>query len=177
MTNKLLIFDFDGTLADSFDWFINAINIVGRRFQLRPLDRDEAEALRGLSAAEVLAPLKHPSLGDFPCLRAPCAAGCKKTSIRFAGEIACLRAQSRVAFVRSMISRWPCAVTVIGPESRLERVIMAREHHARQMRRDPACSAAGESPPIPEWDERTGAGSLNHLSARRFGNRANRGGP
>ncbi|HEX8902205.1 HAD hydrolase-like protein [Vitreimonas sp.] len=46
MRFRLFIFDFDGTLADSGPWMIEAFNKAAQRFGLRQFDRDEIEALR-----------------------------------------------------------------------------------------------------------------------------------
>lgn len=52
---ELVIFDFDGTLADSFGWFSKALNQSAQRWGFRPIrDRDQAEALRNLGASEIL---------------------------------------------------------------------------------------------------------------------------
>lgn len=40
MNRKLIIFDFDGTLADTFSYFLNAINEVADRYQFKRIDRD-----------------------------------------------------------------------------------------------------------------------------------------
>ena len=47
---KLAIFDFDGTLADTFPWFCSVINDVAVRYRFRQIDPAETDALRGLSA-------------------------------------------------------------------------------------------------------------------------------
>lgn len=43
---KLVIFDFDGTLSDSGDWFISIIDDLADRFRFRRVDRNEIETLR-----------------------------------------------------------------------------------------------------------------------------------
>jgi phosphoglycolate phosphatase len=47
MRYKLIIFDFDGTLADSRDWFAGVINQVAARYRFRQVSRAELEMLRG----------------------------------------------------------------------------------------------------------------------------------
>jgi phosphoglycolate phosphatase len=44
---KLAIFDFDGTLADSFGWFVGAVNDAAVRFGFRGVADHEVETLRG----------------------------------------------------------------------------------------------------------------------------------
>jgi phosphoglycolate phosphatase len=58
MQPRLVIFDFDGTLADSFPWFRGALNEVGRRHGLRPVAAAEVETLRRLGTREILRALQ-----------------------------------------------------------------------------------------------------------------------
>jgi phosphoglycolate phosphatase len=57
---RLAIFDFDGTLADSFPWFSGVLNEVARRHGFREIDGAEAEALRSLGTREILKALQVP---------------------------------------------------------------------------------------------------------------------
>jgi phosphoglycolate phosphatase len=52
---KLALFDFDGTLADSFPWFLEAFDQVADRYGFRQLDRGEINELRQLNARQLLA--------------------------------------------------------------------------------------------------------------------------
>ncbi|MGP9819491.1 HAD hydrolase-like protein [Salinarimonas sp. NSM] len=57
----LAIFDFDGTLADTLPWFLAQLDDIAERFAIalpRPLDLD---AMRGLSAREIVALLRIPA--------------------------------------------------------------------------------------------------------------------
>jgi phosphoglycolate phosphatase len=60
MRRRLAIFDFDGTLADSFPWFMSVFPEVAGRFGFRQIDAAEAEALRGCSSREILRRLEVP---------------------------------------------------------------------------------------------------------------------
>ena len=51
---ELAIFDFDGTLANSGDWFLSIAGDLARRFGFREAASDELEMLRGLSSREVI---------------------------------------------------------------------------------------------------------------------------
>lgn len=51
---RLVIFDFDGTLADSFGWFLDVFDEVADRFRFRRLDRDRLDEFRGLSTRDLL---------------------------------------------------------------------------------------------------------------------------
>lgn len=50
----LAIFDFDGTLADSGDWFLGLADHLADRFNFRHVNPDEVEALRGQSSRAVI---------------------------------------------------------------------------------------------------------------------------
>ena len=58
---RLIIFDFDGTLSDSGEWFINVIDQLAERFRFRRVDRDEIETLRSRSSREVIRHLGIPA--------------------------------------------------------------------------------------------------------------------
>jgi phosphoglycolate phosphatase len=57
---RLIIFDFDGTLADSADWMIRTLNDIAGQFGLRRVERAEVEMLRGRSSAEIIRHLGVP---------------------------------------------------------------------------------------------------------------------
>lgn len=61
MPYKLIIFDFDGTLADTFPWFTGVLNDVAVRYRFRRVEADEVERLRGLSARQLLVHLGIPA--------------------------------------------------------------------------------------------------------------------
>jgi phosphoglycolate phosphatase len=68
MKYKLVIFDFDGTLADSFEWFLGVVDELAAKHKFRMFDRAELDDLRGSSATKVLAHLgvsrwKLPAIG------------------------------------------------------------------------------------------------------------------
>jgi phosphoglycolate phosphatase len=55
MPRRLVIFDFDGTLADSFPWFIEAFDLAAQRFRFERPDRGRIDELRDLDARQILA--------------------------------------------------------------------------------------------------------------------------
>jgi phosphoglycolate phosphatase len=65
MSYGLVIFDFDGTLADSFAWFLSTWNRIAPARGLHVMDPATLEAYRGLSASELVRAL------DVPLLRCP----------------------------------------------------------------------------------------------------------
>jgi len=54
VTYRLVIFDFDGTLADTFPWFVSVIDEVADKFQFQRLPKEKIEALRRYDARELL---------------------------------------------------------------------------------------------------------------------------
>lgn len=54
---RWVVFDFDGTLADSYPCFVAALEAVGPRYRLRPVPPAERDALRHLGARAVMARL------------------------------------------------------------------------------------------------------------------------
>jgi phosphoglycolate phosphatase len=66
----LLIFDFDGTLANSFPVFAEALRTATHKFDLRPVNDDDVESLRRLGAREIIRYLgiplwRVPAIGRF----------------------------------------------------------------------------------------------------------------
>lgn len=57
---RLAIFDFDGTLADSFPWFLGIVNRLADDVGFRRIEEHEVDALRGLGARQVMAHLGMP---------------------------------------------------------------------------------------------------------------------
>ncbi len=57
MPYRLVLFDFDGTLADTFPLFLRLIDEVSRQFAIRPIGLDELEALRGMPTSGILSTL------------------------------------------------------------------------------------------------------------------------
>ena len=54
MTYRLVIFDFDGTLADSGPWFWSVMNGVARRYRFREVDRAKLDVIRDLDTRTML---------------------------------------------------------------------------------------------------------------------------
>ena len=56
----LIVLDFDGTLADSFDWFCSVLNGVADRYRFRRVEAHEVEGLRLQGARAIVAHLGIP---------------------------------------------------------------------------------------------------------------------
>jgi phosphoglycolate phosphatase len=61
MNHRLALFDFDGTLADSQDWFLGIFDQVADRFGYRRLAPGDRERLRGLETKAILHDLGVPA--------------------------------------------------------------------------------------------------------------------
>ena len=56
----LVIFDFDGTLADTFPWFCSVINDVADEYGFRRVTENQLEEFRSLGATEIIQRLEVP---------------------------------------------------------------------------------------------------------------------
>jgi phosphoglycolate phosphatase len=57
---RLVIFDLDGTLVDSFPWFLSVVNEVANEFSFKQVGESDVAALRGASARDILNRLELP---------------------------------------------------------------------------------------------------------------------
>ncbi len=60
MKYKLVIFDFDGTLADSFPWLVKVINKVAEKFEFKQIKMSEHKFLRHYDAQKIFQHLGLP---------------------------------------------------------------------------------------------------------------------
>lgn len=72
---RLVIFDFDGTLADTFPCFVNAFDQAADHYGFRRLDRARQHDLRGYDARRIMA--HH----DIPLWKVPAIAGFMRRAI------------------------------------------------------------------------------------------------
>ena len=68
MPSKLIIFDFDGTLADTFPSFVRVFDQAADKYRFKRLDRERQSVLRGLDARQIMA--HH----DIPLWKVPAIA-------------------------------------------------------------------------------------------------------
>ena len=54
MKYKLIIFDFDGTLADSFEWFINVMDKAAEKYHFKKVEKNNIKTLRNSDAEEMI---------------------------------------------------------------------------------------------------------------------------
>jgi phosphoglycolate phosphatase len=145
MPYDLAIFDFDGTLADTFPWAVNLYEQLSGRFNLPRVDPSDYERIRGLSVREMMHEFnipsrRLPSIGTF--VRREMARNLDKLAL-FDGIREALRALSRrgvrLAVVSSNDERnirtvlgpetaarfdhYECGVSVFGKASKLRRTL------------------------------------------------------
>ncbi len=61
MKYKLVIFDFDGTLADTLPYLISAMNRLAGRYRLPRVDPEQIDSLRGLDALQIIRRYRLPA--------------------------------------------------------------------------------------------------------------------
>lgn len=144
MPYSLAIFDLDGTLVDSFPWFLRTINDVADRFGFRRVRDEDVEGLRHASTREILSRLevpvwKLPAIARYARrLKGEAAA---EISL-FAGAEAMLRtlagngvqlalvtsdseanARQKLGASAALFSHFDCAASVFGKPAKFRRVI------------------------------------------------------
>lgn len=144
---RLVVFDFDGTLADSWPWFLANVNRAAERYGFRPLPMDRLDEYRSLAPRELVARLGLP-LWKLPQvargMRAAMAADLAGIRL-FDGALALLRALRargvRTAIVSSnsrdniarvmgadgvaLVDHFGCGAPLFGKRSLLRRVARA----------------------------------------------------
>lgn len=83
MKYRLAIFDFDGTLADSFPRFLQVVNEAAEVYRFRRIDEADREALRGYDARRIIRHL------HLPVWKVPLVARWMRR--RMAGDISAIR--------------------------------------------------------------------------------------
>lgn len=58
---QLVIFDFDGTLANSFPWFVGVFNSIADKYKFKRVEASELDTLRGYSARQIIQQLGVPA--------------------------------------------------------------------------------------------------------------------
>src|SRR6266702_7182496 len=144
MPYALAIFDLDGTLVDSFPWFLRTINDVADRFGFRRVRDEDVEGLRHASTREILSRLEVP-LWKLPAIarhaRRLKAEAAAEISL-FAGVETMLRtlaergvqlalvssdseanARQKLGNAAALFAHFDCAASVFGKPAKFRRVI------------------------------------------------------
>jgi phosphoglycolate phosphatase len=141
---KLVIFDLDGTLSDSFPWFLTVVNGIADKYSFQRIDIDNTDELRGQSSQEIIKRLKVPmwklprianemrrlkaeNLGRMPlfpgieeALRALAAKGVVLAVVSSDNEANARRALGRCV---ELISIFDCGASLFGKAAKFKRVL------------------------------------------------------
>jgi phosphoglycolate phosphatase len=144
MPYSLAIFDLDGTLADSFPWFLRTVNDVADRFRFRRVADEDVESLRHASSRELLAYLqvplwKLPSItrhmrklkadpnanialfdGVDTMLRSLASSGVKLALVSSDSET---NARRKLGDLAALFSYFDCAASLFGKPAKFRRAI------------------------------------------------------
>jgi phosphoglycolate phosphatase len=144
MPYSLAIFDLDGTLVDSFPWFLRTINDVADRFGFRRVGDEDVEGLRQASTREILSRLEVP-LWKLPAIarhaRRLKALAAAEISL-FAGVETMLRtlagsgvqlalvtsdseanAREKLGPTAALFAHFDCSASIFGKPAKFRRVI------------------------------------------------------
>jgi phosphoglycolate phosphatase len=144
MPYSLVIFDLDGTLVDSFPWFMRTINDVADRFGFRRVMHEDVERLRHASTREILDFLEVP-LWKLPRiarharrLKAEAAADIAlfdgvetmlRTLVENGMQLALVtsdseaNAREKLSETAALFAYFDCAASVFGKATKFRRVI------------------------------------------------------
>lgn len=140
----LAIFDLDGTLADSFPWFLRTINDVADHFNFRRVKDEDVEELRHASSREILSYLEVP-LWKLPAI----ARHARRLKAEAAAEIALFdgveamlrtlaesgvqlalvtsdseaNAREKLGDVAALFAHFDCSASLFGKPAKFRRVI------------------------------------------------------
>ena len=144
MPYALAIFDLDGTLVDSFPWFLRTINDVADRFGFRRVRDEDVEGLRHASTREILSRLEVPVwklpaiaryarrlkaeaaseislfVGTEPMLRRLSENGVQLALVTSDSEV---NARQKLGASAALFRYFDCAASVFGKPAKFRRVI------------------------------------------------------
>lgn len=142
MTYQLAIFDLDGTLVDSFPWFMSVVNSVADKHGFRRIEPAQADAVRGLGSREVVKWFGVPAwkipfiANDMRKLKASCDAplfpGVAAMLERLSGSgitLALVSSDSEANARRALgascrhIAYFDCGASIFGKAKKFKRVI------------------------------------------------------
>jgi phosphoglycolate phosphatase len=153
MRYRLVIFDLDGTLSDSFPWFLTVVNSFADKHGFRRIGTDEIETLRGKSSREIIASLqvpywKLPAIGaDMRRLKAqnmsriPLFAGVpemlrelsqKGVTLALVSSDNEANARAALGTNAAMIRHYDCGASLFGKASKYKRVMKVAGIPARE---------------------------------------------
>lgn len=182
----LAVFDFDGTLADSFPWFAGVLNGVADRYAFRRVRAGEEAMLRGLDARALLGHLgvarwrlpfivrhmRRLAARDAACLPLfPGMADCLR-QLAGGGVALAIVSSNREATIRrvlgpelsALITHWQCGAALFGKPRKLRAVLRRAGVPARravligdEMRDIEAARGVGMASAAVAWGYNAGA--------------------
>ena len=141
---SLVIFDLDGTLADSFPWFRRHVNGVADRFAFRRIADEDVESLRHADSREILMRLEVPTwklpaiarhmrrlkgqhIRDIPLfdgteamLRTLSEAGFRLALVSSDSEA---NARAQLGELAALFSQFDCGASIFGKARKFRRVV------------------------------------------------------
>jgi phosphoglycolate phosphatase len=141
---SLIIFDLDGTLADSLPWFRRHVSAVADRFGFRRVADEDVESMRHASAREILARLEVPAwklpmiarhmrqlkaqhLADIPLfhgadamLRTLADAGFRLALVSSDSEA---NARRQLGELTALFSHFDCGASIFGKAAKFRRIV------------------------------------------------------
>lgn len=142
MKYPLVSFDFDGTLADSLPWFMDAMNVAAEKFRFKKVAPHEREALRGLDNRAIIKALGVP-LWKVPAIAKEMRAMAANAGLPlFPGSahllkelkanghtVAIVTSNSRenveaiLGEHKSLVDHWECGASLFGKKSKLKKLL------------------------------------------------------
>jgi phosphoglycolate phosphatase len=150
---RLVIFDLDGTLSDSFPWFLTVVNSFADKHGFRRIEDHEVETLRGKSSREIIRSLnvpywKLPAIGaDMRRLKAqhmseiPLFDGvpemlrdlvAKGVTLAIVSSDNEANARAALGSDASLIRHYDCGASLFGKASKYKHVMKAAGMSARE---------------------------------------------
>lgn len=120
---SLAIFDYDGTLADSFPWFCSVLNQTARQFGFREVAEGEADELRELDSRQIIARL------GVPLWRMPAIAMHMRKLSAEAGEVVALFPGAEQMLARLAANDVAIAVVSSNSEAVIRRTLGRASAH------------------------------------------------
>jgi phosphoglycolate phosphatase len=138
----LVVLDFDGTLADSLPWFMDAMNIAAEKFNFKKLAPHEREAFRSLDNRQIIKALGVP-LWKVPAIAKEMRALAAKANLPlFPGTANLLRdlksnghsvgivssnSRENIEAIlgpqRTMVDYWECGASLFGKKRKLKKLL------------------------------------------------------
>lgn len=140
---RLAIFDFDGTLADSFPWFLGVLEDLARAHGFKAPSAEERETLRGLPAREIVRRFEIPAwrlpavAADMRARKVQAAQSIRLfdgvpqalSNLKDRGVVLAIVSSDSEASIRTtmgptadLISHWSCGADLFGKAAKFSRL-------------------------------------------------------